>query len=38
MELERSYGTVSLGQIKGPCNDVVSDELEAAVDTWFEAA
>lgn len=38
VELERSHGRAVLSQLQGPCNEVVSEELGAAVDTWLEAA
>ena len=38
VELIRNGKHAELSQLKGPCNGQVSEELETAVNTWFEAA
>ena len=38
VEIDRNRSAVGVGQVKGLRNGEVSEELTAAVDTWFEAA
>ena len=38
LQLERDCDGTSLGQLVGPRNDDVSEELRTAVGTWFKAA
>ena len=38
VELKRDDEGTVLSQLKGPCNQYASEELEAAVNTWLEAA
>ena len=38
LDLTRDDKHIKLSQLTGPCNQVVPEELTAAVDTWFDAA